>query len=354
MTEPLRVLLVGAGMMGRAWLTAIAAAPEVELAGVVDIDLAAARAAAPGVEVGTDLVELAARTGAQAVVNVAVPAAHHPVTTQALFAGLPVLGEKPVAATVAEAMSLAAAAEVTGQLFMVSQSRRWNPQVFALRGLISDLGAVGTLTTQFFKAPRFGGFRDRMANPLLIDMAIHAFDTARYLLDADPVAVYCEAFNPPWSWYDGAAAANAVFTMEGGARYAYNGSWCASGAETSWNGDWRISAEKGTALWDGEEPPTANGVPVRVPAGPNGIDATLAAFVEAIRTSERPMGEVHDNVMSLAMVEAAVWSAATGTRVVLDEVLGDAHAAALRNEKHADVRAALTAWDSPRAGLSTR
>jgi hypothetical protein len=49
-----------------------------------------------------------------------------------------------------------------------------------------------------------------------------------------------------------------------------------------------------------------------------------------------------------------VWSAATGTRVVLDEVLGDAHAAALRNEKHADVRAALTAWDSPRAGLSTR
>jgi predicted dehydrogenase len=354
MTGPLRVLLVGAGVMGRAWLTAIAAAPEAELAGVVDIDLAAARAAAPGVEVGTDVVELAARTGAHAVVNVAVPAAHHPVTTQALFAGLPVLGEKPVAATVAEAMSLAAAAEVTGQLFMVSQSRRWNPQVFALRSVIADLGTVGTLTTQFFKAPRFDGFRATMAHPLLIDMAIHAFDTARYLLDADPVSVYCEAFNPPWSWYAGAAAANAVFTMEGGARYAYSGSWCAPGAETSWNGEWRVSAEKGTALWDGEQPPTVDGVPAAVPAGPSGIDATLAAFVEAIRTAERPMGEVHDNVMSLAMVEAAVWSATTGTRVVLDEVLGDAHAAALRNEKNVDVRAALTAWSSPRAALSTR
>ena len=44
---------------------------------------------------GTDAVDVARRNGARAVVDVTVPGAHHPVTTAALFAGLPVLGEKP-------------------------------------------------------------------------------------------------------------------------------------------------------------------------------------------------------------------------------------------------------------------
>ncbi|MGI5128181.1 Gfo/Idh/MocA family protein [Pseudonocardia sp. CA-107938] len=348
---PLRVVVVGAGMMGQAWLRAVAGSSDVELAGLADLDLDAARAAAPDTEVGTDAVELAARTGAEAVIDVTTPVAHHPVTTAALFAGLPVLGEKPVAATLAEALSLAAASEVTGRLFMVSQSRRWNPQVFALRAAIAELGTVGTLTTQFFKAPRFEGFRSTMAHPLLVDMAIHAFDTARFLLGADPVAVYCETSNPPWSWYAGDAAANAVFTMAGGAGYAYSGSWCAPGDETSWNGEWRVSAEKGSAVWDGEQPPQSGGAPVEVSPGESGIEAALTAFVDAVRTGSRPSGEVHENVMSLAMVEAAVRSAHTGARVLVDDVLADAHAAALAAEQRADVRSALAAWPSPREVL---
>lgn len=346
----MRVLVVGAGSMGRAWLRAVAGSPDVELAGVVDLDLDAARAAAPGVPVGTDVVELAARTGAAAVIDVTVPAAHHPVTTAALFAGLPVLGEKPVATTVTQALSLAAAAEVTGQLFMVSQSRRWNPQLFALRAGVAELGAAGTLTTQFFRAPRFGGFREEMAHPLLVDMAIHAFDTARFLV-GEPVAAYCEAYNPPWSWFAGAAAATAVFEMAGGVRYTYDGSWCAPGPETSWNGVWRVSAEKGSAIWDGDTPPLIDGTALDVPPGPEGIEAALAAFVDAVRTGEVPMGEVHENVMSLAMVEAAVRSAETGARVLVDDVLADAHAEALRAEQRPDVRGALAAWPSPRAAL---
>ncbi|WP_427170624.1 hypothetical protein [Arthrobacter sp. 92] len=58
------------------------------------------------------------------VINLTIPASHHPVTTDVLFACLPVLGENATASTVTQGMSLAAVAELTGQLFIVSPSRR--------------------------------------------------------------------------------------------------------------------------------------------------------------------------------------------------------------------------------------
>ncbi|WP_037569172.1 Gfo/Idh/MocA family protein [Phaeacidiphilus oryzae] len=375
---PVRVLCVGAGAMGRAWLRVLQDSAEAELVGVVDLDPAVAREAVvglgrPGLPFGTDLLALAADTGAEAVVDVTVPAAHHPVTTAALFAGLPVLGEKPAAQTLAQALSLAATAEVTGELFMVSQSRRWNPQVFALRAMARELGTIGTMSHEFFRAPRFGGFRDRMAHPLLVDMAIHPFDTARFLLDAEPVAVNCQEWNPSWSWYAGAASASALFEMEGGARFAYNGSWCAPGAETSWNGEWRISGERGSARWDGEREPELRAEPAEpasghspYPVAAGGLAGALEAFCGALRAGGgaggggrqvgiRPMGEVHENAMSLAMVEAAVESAANGgRRVLLDAVLEHAHASALSAESHPAVREALKSWPTTLAALAPR
>src|SRR5699024_350831 len=106
----------------------------------------------------------------------------------------------------------------------------------------------------------FGGFREEMEHVLLVDMAIHPFDAVRYLLDQDPVSVYCEEFNPSWSWYSGDAAATAVFEFSGGARYVYTGSWCADGLETSWNGTWRANAAGGSARWDGENDPVVERV----------------------------------------------------------------------------------------------
>ena len=357
---PLRVVVGGAGNMGRAWLETVTASPEVELVGVADLDPAAARGAVtaagrPDLPIGGDAVELARQTGAQALINVTIPEAHHPVTTAALFAGLPVLGEKPVAETVSRALSLVAAAEVTGELFMVSQSRRWNPQLSTLRAMTAGLGAIGMMTTEFYRAPHFGGFRDQMAHPLLIDMAIHAFDSARFLLQAEPVSAYCESYNPSWSWFAGDANATAVFEMESGTRYVYNGSWCSPGADTSWNGVWRVSGERGTALWNGDDEPVLHapeGLAGSARSPYSGIDGALQVFVQALRTGERPSGEVHENVMSLAMVEAAVQSAQTGRAARLDDVLERAYAQAIREETRADVRSALEGWPSVREALA--
>jgi predicted dehydrogenase len=356
--EPLRLVVVGAGMMGRAWFHAIARSDDAVLAGIVDLDLAVAHAAAdayrPSVATGTDTIEVAHRADAHAVVDVTIPAAHHVVTTTALFSGFPVLGEKPVTPTVAEALSLAAASEVAGELFMVSQSRRWNPRIATLKAMVGRLGPVASVGSVFARAARFPGFREEMADPLLVDMAIHPFDAVRYLLDAEAVAVYCEGSNPSWSRYAGNANAVAVFEMEGGARFVYDGSLCSPGAETSWNASWRLSGEHGTALWNGDDDPTLVGVAadhLEVPDVGLEIDGALREFGSALRTGRTPSGEVHENVLSLAMVEAAVESSRTGRRILLDGVLDAAYETALRTERRSDVRDRLATWPSVRDAL---
>ncbi|KNC20181.1 oxidoreductase [Arthrobacter sp. RIT-PI-e] len=350
---PLRVVQVGAGGMGKAWIRTLQANDDVDLVGLVDLDLDTARAAVEefgldGVELGTSVAEVARATGATAVVNVTVPAAHHPVNVEALFAGLPVLCEKPVAPTVAEGLQLAAAAEVSGELLMISQSRRYVRGLTRLKALAGELGDVGVVTTEFFKAPHFGGFREEMAHVLLVDMAIHPFDAVRFLLDQDPVSVYCEEFNPSWSWYRGNAAATAVFTMSGGTRHVYTGSWCAGGLETSWNGAGRGDGAGGSAVWDGEGGPVAEllaSAATAEPATPEGeIAGALVDFVAALRTGETPSGEVHSNVLSLAMVEAAVRSASTGRRVLIDDVVEDAYRGAVGTGRRAGVGAVLESW----------
>ena len=359
--RPLRVIQVGAGGMGQAWLDTVAASADVELVGIVDLDLGAARAGAarlctPELAVDTDLATLVQNTRPDAVLDITVPVAHYPVTVQSLALGLPVLGEKPAASTVAETLALAAASEAHGELFMVSQSRRYNDQLVALKQHAGLLGRLGILSTQFAKAPHFGGFREQMDDVLLLDMAIHAFDAARFLLGADPVAVYCESYNPSWSWYRGDAAATAVFEFEGGVRYTYDGSWCSPGFETSWNGSWRVSGERGTALWSGDDAPTSEvdgrpGEPGAVRSVGHEIAGSLAAFVRALRTGETPDGEVHGNVLSLAMVEAAIASTRSGRRIEITELLDSALTQALATEEHDVVRGQLQSWDSAHTAL---
>ena len=131
----------------------------------------------------------------------------------------------------------------------------------------------------------------------------------------------------------------------------YIGSWCSPGLETSWNGSWRISGEAGTAVWDGDHQPvaeTVDGEPIPAVAGtgPEEIAGALAEFVAAVRDGGVPSGEIHRNVMSLAMVEGAIRSARTGRRVILADLLDEAYEHALTTEQRPQLRAALAAWPS--------
>ena len=337
MAQHLRALLVGAGGMGREWAKNLAAHPDVAIAGWVDLrpDAAAQSAHELGIAVGstgTDVARALAELRPDFLVDVTIPEAHHDVTLMALSAGVPVLGEKPMANSMQQARAMVAASERAGKLYMVSQSRRYNAQLQAMRRLIGEqIGELGILNADFYIGAHFGGFRDEMPSPLILDMAIHTFDAARFLSGADPIAVYCEQFNPPWSWYRGAASATAIFEMSGGMRYTYRGSWCAEGRFTSWEGEWRAVGARGSATWDGQNPPIAE--VVATPSGfisevelrttpvaeiALGIAGSLRDFLHALESGTTPMGECHDNIKSLAMVFGAIESAATGRRVKIE------------------------------------
>lgn len=336
--EQLRGLLVGAGGMGRAWAKNLSDYNEVQLAGWVDIRPGAAAQSASdlGLEVaytGDDLDKALAELKPDFLVDVTIPEAHYEVTLKALAAGVPVIGEKPMADTIEHARAMVAASERAGKLYMVSQSRRYDARVHAYRKLIVErIGELGILNSDFYIGAHFGGFRDEMPNVLLLDMAIHTLDAARYISGADPVAVYCEEFNSPWSWYRGNASAVAIFEMTGGLRYTYRGSWSAEGRHTSWEADWRAVGPHGTATWDGRGAAEAEvitetsgfhstfeGYTAEIePDVPSGIAGSLRDFIRALKTGSTPMGECHDNIKSLAMVFGAIESAASGKRIAIN------------------------------------
>ena len=312
---PLRAVVAGAGALGPYWARELIESPDAELVAWVDLDPARVQAAAAelGVTVpaGSELEPVLREHRPDFVVNVTPPAAHHAVALAAFERGAHVLTEKPLATSMAEAREMIAAADRAGRLLMVSQNRRYMPELQAFREEVAALGPLSNLTCEFHRNHRDAAaeFLFAFPQPLLLDMAIHLFDAARALTGADPLTVYCDAYSPPWSWYEGPAAAAAVFRMSGDLRFSFVGNWAAPRDETSWTGWWRAIGEGGIATWDGED--TVKGDAGRF----LGLEGSLADFVAALRAGSVPQGECHDNVKSLAMCHAAVESAALGVPV---------------------------------------
>lgn len=359
--DRLPVVVVGAGAMGREWLRMLATSPHAVPVGVCDLDLglAASTVAAlglDGVVVGSAVAEVAERSGGKAVINVTVPEAHRVVNEQALRAGLPVLCEKPLAPTVAEALRQVALADLTGGLIMVSQSRRYFNHLTAFRTAVGELGRLGAVHAEFYHADHEPGFREQMAHPLLVDMSIHHFDQLRYIAGDEPIAVRCSSWNPPWSWFAGHASASAEFELASGSRFVYSGSRATPGLQTSWNADWHVYAERGAAAWDGDSSVRvdADGVRVTIPDGREGIEGSLEEFVDSLRAGTTPQNEVRANVRSLAMVEAAIHSSERdGARVVIADLLEESLARAIADERSEDIAELLRSWTSAAEAVDT-
>ena len=340
MNGPLRLAVVGCGSMSGVWIDVLIAEPDVEIVGLCDVipGQAAARARQAGLEDAlctNDLRRLIDATHPDVVVDLTVPESHHHVTCVALERGCHVFGEKPLADTMEHAHEMVALAARKQRLYAVMQNRRYDPNIRRLQAFL-DSGSVGALTTlnaDFYLAPHFGGFREEMDHVLLLDMAIHHFDAARFITGADPVSVICHEWNPPGSWYRHGASAIAAFEMSNGSVFCYRGSWCANGLGTTWECDWRAVCTRGSARWDGadgfvaERVGTGDGfiapcVPVEVRPNESadktgGHTGCIREMLRCVRTGDVPETVGSDNIKSLAMVFGAIESARAGARVDL-------------------------------------
>ncbi|MEV4946060.1 Gfo/Idh/MocA family oxidoreductase [Streptomyces sp. NPDC053755] len=202
---PLRVGLVGYGLAG-----SVFHAPLIEATAGLTLDTVTTgnperqeqvRAAHPGVRVAGSPDELWARADELDLIVVASPnKTHVPVATAALEAGLPVVVDKPVAGTAAEARELAALADERGLLLSVFQNRRWDNDFRTLRKLVADgeLGAVQRFESRFerWRPQLKGGWRESGApeeiGGLLYDLGSHVVDQALVLF-GPAVRVYAES-----------------------------------------------------------------------------------------------------------------------------------------------------------------
>jgi scyllo-inositol 2-dehydrogenase (NADP+) len=148
-TRPLRVGLIGYGLGGAAFhAPVIASIKDYTLDTIVTANperAASAVATYPGVRTVASAEEMWRRAGELDLVVVASPNRYHvPLATAALRAGLAVVVDKPLAATAAEATSLADLADEMGLLLSVYQNRRWDGDFLTLRRLVQggELGEV--------------------------------------------------------------------------------------------------------------------------------------------------------------------------------------------------------------------
>jgi predicted dehydrogenase len=342
----MKIIQVGLGAWGASWLNVVNQSAGWELAGVVDVNPAAAQSAADqyGVSAYRDIAHaLENKESFDAVLVIVPPEYHAAVAVPALEAGVPTLIEKPLAHNLEDALAIIGAAETTGAIAMVSQNYRFKRAPRTVQRLIREgvIGDVQQVFINYQKNPPFEGFRLTMDEPLIVDAMIHHIDQMRGILGLDATAVRANSWNPSWSRFGGNASA--VVQIEGAndVRVVYTGSWASQGEQTSWDGDWEIQGTKGSISWRN------NTVEVRFESlfdtvflagatersGVMHVDldvleveerlGTLAAFAEAVETGTRPETDVRDNILSLQLVVATAESAKTDGELIRLVPVGD-------------------------------
>jgi predicted dehydrogenase len=174
----LRVAVIGVGHLGKHHARILSSLPGVQLAAVVDTNRARAEeiAAANGTRPAFDYRAIAGEVDA---VTVAVPTdVHREVALAFLKARVPVLVEKPMAHSLAEADEMIEAAADAGVILAVGQTERFNPALAAARPLVTD--------PRFIEVHRLGTFPERSLDiDVVFDLMIHDLDVVLSLVDSD-------------------------------------------------------------------------------------------------------------------------------------------------------------------------
>jgi predicted dehydrogenase len=309
----LRVALLGTGWIMDFHARAVLEHPGAELAAAANwrrpsLDRLAERHGIA--RTTTDWRALAADPGVDAAVVGTPNALHAPQAIAFLDAGKHVLVEKPMAASLAEADAMVAAARRSGAFLMVAHCWRFHPEVRALRARV-EAGELGEIV----KTRSYGGhagwgpsgwFTDPVlaGGGALVDMGVHAIDTARYLLgDPEPVRV-CAAVGTRYGAYPVDDDAVLLLGWANGVTSVVESGWWQphlGGLEA----DTELYGTGGYArVWDMTEPP-----PGYQHCTQPMYSAQLAEFVDAIAAGRQPRPGGEDGRVVVGIVEQAYASA---------------------------------------------
>jgi predicted dehydrogenase len=325
---PIRLIQVGTGVRGRHWLQIVRDYADAIVVAYVDTDaraLASAErvAGAAGARFFTNL-EGAFREVAADAALIASPSCFHAEhAIRALQHGLHVMVEKPLATSVKVAEAVIEAADTMKRQVVVAENYRFFPAERTMRRWIGEgrLGPIATVTCVDRRAQPpsdLGPWASSMPYPQLIEIAVHHFDSFRYLLARRPLSVMARSSNPPGSEYGSGAATSALIEMEDGLTVLYSGSLCSHRYEYAlW-----IEGKAGS-LWTDRRRVWWRGrdqrffFPVRLPAGRGrdgnrypraGTTALLNQLRDAVLRGVVPETSGRDNIWTVAMVEAAIRS----------------------------------------------
>ncbi|WP_129769029.1 Gfo/Idh/MocA family oxidoreductase [Streptomyces sp. L-9-10] len=354
---PLRVGLVGYGLAGSVFHAPLIAATDGLVLDTVVTSSPErreqARAEFPDVRFAASPDELWQRADSLDLIVIASPnKTHVPIATAALKAGLPVVVDKPVAGSAAEARELAALAEERGLLLSVFQNRRWDNDFLTLSRLVAagELGDVQRFESRFerWRPHLKGGWRESGApeeiGGLLYDLGSHVVDQALVLF-GPAVRVYAEAdVRRPGAETDddtfiAITHASGVrshlhasaTTAQLGPRFRVLGSVAGyvkhgldpqeadlrEGRRPGTGPGWGLESE---SLWGrigaGESPLTGGGHPVETE--PGDYPAYYAGIATALREGTAPPVTAHEAAAALDVLEAARRSAREGIVVTLE------------------------------------
>ncbi len=184
-----RVAVAGAGTIGLAHIAVAQRSATCTLSAIVDPSPAArARAQAAGVPLYASLAELLATDRPDGVILATPNPLHVPQALECIAAGVPILLEKPIAPTVAEAQRLVDAVDAAKAKVLIGHHRAHSPIMAKAREVVAS-GVLGKLvavmgSATFFKPDHYYADapwrREPGAGPILLNM-IHEVHNLRML-----------------------------------------------------------------------------------------------------------------------------------------------------------------------------
>jgi predicted dehydrogenase len=131
----------------------------------------------------------------EAVVVVTPPALNREICLTAVRAGKPLLIEKPLALTVADAREMVRAAREAGVTLMTAQTLRFTPVLARLRDRLGDVGPLEylVLAMRAERPPhRWLDDPSQAGGGVLLEIGIHLLDLIRFLTGAEAVEAFAD------------------------------------------------------------------------------------------------------------------------------------------------------------------